>query len=75
MNKTTVYLPTELQGALRDVARRTGRSQAEVIRDAIAAYVAVEERPWPRSFGSAANGEVSAADLEDWLAENWKPDW
>lgn len=35
MVKTTVYLPRELKGALDRVAKRRGRSEADVIREAI----------------------------------------
>jgi len=75
MEKTTVYLPHELRVALRDLGRRTGRPQAEVIRDALTQYVAQQERPLPRTIGIYASGEVTSDSVEDWLAENWKPDW
>jgi predicted transcriptional regulator len=75
MDKTTIYIPTELHAELKAIARRSGRPQAEVIREALATYVAQQERPWPRSFGIAESGQVSAADSEDWLRENWEPDW
>jgi predicted transcriptional regulator len=75
MDKTTIYLPSELHAELKAIARRTGRPQAEVIREALTAYVAQQERPWPKSIGAAEHGSVNAADYEDWLAEHWKPDW
>ncbi len=37
MEKTTVYLPSHLKRALEHTARLEGRSEAEVIREAIAA--------------------------------------
>jgi hypothetical protein len=75
MEKTTIYLPTALRVELKAIARRSGRPQAEVIREALAAYVEQQERPWPKSFGIAESGTVSGADSEDWLREHWKPDW
>jgi len=51
MEKTTLYLPTELQASLRALARRTGRSQANLIREALETYVAGQERPRPKSIG------------------------
>ena len=39
MEKTTVYLDPEQQRRLRALARRQGRPQAEVIREAIAEYL------------------------------------
>jgi len=35
MEKTTVYLPTGLKRALRRMARASGRSEAELIREGI----------------------------------------
>ena len=55
MDKTTVYLPTELRSAVKQAARRRGISEAEVIRDSIRSAVGVE-RPRPRGslFASGA---------------------
>jgi predicted transcriptional regulator len=44
--KTTVYLPDDLKLALEREARRSGRSEADVIRSALAAAV---DRPRPRA--------------------------
>ena len=71
MEKTTLYLPGELQRGLRDLSRRTGRPQAQIIREALASYVAGQERPWPKSIGSAADGAISGSDSESWLREEW----
>ena len=35
MEKVTVYLPRELKEALRETARASGRSEAELIREGI----------------------------------------
>lgn len=35
MKKTTIYLPDDLKQRIEEVARRTGRREAAVIRDAI----------------------------------------
>jgi predicted transcriptional regulator len=71
MEKTTLYLPEELQRSLRDLSRRTGRPQAEIIREALGTYVAGQEKPWPRSIGTAADGGISARDSEAWLRHEW----
>lgn len=39
MKKTTVYLPTELKRALERAAKLEGRSEAELIREGVAAVV------------------------------------
>jgi len=46
--KTTIYLPGDLKERVKTVARAAGRSEADVIREAIAAAVAVRRAPEPR---------------------------
>ena len=48
MNKTTVYLPEDLKQSLQRMAAVTGRSEAELIREAVAARVRVSDHPRPR---------------------------
>ena len=76
MERTTVYLPLELKLSIKAVARRRGSSEAALIREALATYVAGEERsrPRPKSFGMISSGEVQSENLEEWLAENWELD-
>ena len=71
MEKTTLYLPEELHRSIRDLSRRTGRPQAEVIREALGEYVARQERPWPSSIGSGSDGTVAGRDSESWLRSEW----
>lgn len=71
MEKTTLYLTSTLQAELRDLARRTGRSQAELIREAVAAYVSTAERPWPRSIGIAHSGKVPATEAKARVRALW----
>ena len=74
MNKTTLYLSPETQRGLRDLARRTGRHQAEVIRDALDLYLREHgERPRPRSIGAGEDAGLAARDSEAWLRERWHP--
>jgi len=47
MRKTTVYLPDDLKCRVERAARTQRRSEAEVIRAAIAAAVPPLERPRP----------------------------
>ncbi len=53
MVKTTVYLPDHEVAALRRLSTQTGRSQAEIIRQAVAAVTA---RAAPREFLSFGAG-------------------
>jgi len=71
MEKTTLYLPARMQAELRALARRAARPQAELIREAIADYVARQELPWPTSIGSAENTTVPGEASEAWLREAW----
>ena len=48
MLKTTVYLPEDLKRSVARLAATTGRSEAELIREAVAGLVANSERPRPR---------------------------
>lgn len=73
MEKTTLYLPSDLHRALREIARRTGRPQAALMRDALQVYVGQFERPRLRSLGLGDNAELSAEDTEDWLSQHWHP--
>lgn len=76
MEKTTVYIPTDIKLSIKASAKRQGTTEAHVIREALAAYVAAEPCELPSIFGSAStDGSVNSENYEDWLAENWKPDW
>jgi predicted DNA-binding protein len=66
MQKTTVYLSEQDQRRLQAWALRTGKSQSEIIRDAIAAYG--RDVPPDRDFAMAGCHEgdgTSVADASD----------
>lgn len=71
MEKTTLYLSAETQRDLREEARRSGRAQAELIREALSAYLAKRPRPLPRSVGIAADGKVTGRRSEAWIRREW----
>jgi Arc/MetJ-type ribon-helix-helix transcriptional regulator len=48
MKKTTVYLPDEVKAGLERVAGETGRSEADLIRDAVRALLEGQRRPRPK---------------------------
>jgi predicted transcriptional regulator len=51
--KTTVYLDSVDYGRLKAIARAKGRPPAELVREAVARYVASEQpRRRPRSIGA-----------------------
>lgn len=71
MERTTLYLPSDLAERLRGLARRKRRSLAWVVREALERYLSEQERPVPSSLGAGEDAEVSAADSEDWLRARW----
>ena len=48
MYKTTVYLPKELKLSLERLASRHGISEAELIREAVRAFISQGQAPRPR---------------------------
>ena len=48
MRRTTVYLPEDLKAALERTAAAQGRSEAEVVRAALAAATAGHAHPRPQ---------------------------
>jgi plasmid stability protein len=64
VNKTTVYLPDELKHALARIAAATGRSEADLIREALAELVRTSGRPRPRG-GLFASGDPSLSGRVD----------
>ena len=64
MRKTTVYLPDELKDRLSELATISGRSEADLIREAITSLTAGVERPRPRGtvFDSGEGGLAERVD-------------
>jgi plasmid stability protein len=71
MSKTTLYLPVDLQQALRAEARRSGASQAELVRQALETFLSGRERPLPKSIGIVADGTLSGRDVKKWIRATW----
>jgi predicted DNA-binding protein len=73
VDKTTLYLSSDTHRRLRDASRRSGRAQALLIREAIERYLDDDEPPSPASIGMGADEEITGANSEEWLRENWRP--
>ena len=71
VEKTTLYLPEELGRGLREAARREGRPQSELVREALAGYLAARPRPRPTSVGMLEDPELSSQDAKRWVRERW----
>jgi len=64
VRKTTVYLPDDIKESLSRLAAETGRSEAELIRQALIMLTASAPRPRPngRLFDSGTGGLAEAVD-------------
>ncbi len=61
MVRTTVYLDQDVALALRQLAAVQGRSQADLIRDALARYTRRATRPSAKGIGKYRSGEPDVA--------------
>lgn len=64
VTKTTVYLPTDLKRALQRTATASGRSEADLIREAIARLIDRTAPPAPKG-ALFASGDRSLAENVD----------
>lgn len=70
MKRTTIYLEPELEVLLRLEMRRQKRPMAELVREALHAYVAREPRRVPPGAGAFASGrDDTAGRVDEALAE------
>lgn len=68
MKRTTVYLPEDLKTELERLARSSGESEAELIREGVR-HVVVARRAYPKpDFPLFSGGELKAAKDEEMLA-------
>lgn len=65
MEKTTVYLPSDLKAAVKHTAKQRGVSEADVIRESIRAGVA-GTKPRPRG-GLYSSSEPIARRIDELL--------
>jgi hypothetical protein len=73
MKRTTIFLDESLERRLKQRARREGKSFAQVVREAMAQYVArpaAGPRPLPTFFGIAGGGPPDLSERVDELL--WK---
>jgi len=71
MKRTTIYLEPELEVLLKLEMLRQKRPMAEIIREAVHAYVTREPRPAPPGAGAFSSGREDTAErTEDVLKES-----
>jgi len=71
MERTNVFLPTELRRRLADEARRRGRPQAELVREALERYLAEAVPERPRVVGVADAPGLDARRAKAWVRGRW----
>jgi len=71
VEKTTLYLPSELQLALREAARRQRRTMADLVREAVEAYLRSQTRPQLTSVGLGEDDDLAGADSEAYFRSRW----
>jgi hypothetical protein len=70
MRRTTIYLEPELEVLLKVEMQRQKRPMAELVREAVRAYVTRAPRASPPGAGAFSSGHTSTADrAEDLLAQ------
>ena len=62
MRRTTIYLEPELEVLLKTEMLRQSRPMAEIVRDAVRAYVTREPRKAPPGAGAFASGRTDTAE-------------
>lgn len=62
MKRTTLYLDAELEVLLKLEMLRQKRPMAEIVREAVHAYVSREPRPAPPGAGAFASGHTDTAE-------------
>ena len=71
MKRTTIYLDTDLEIRLKIESMRSGRPQAEVIREALEAYLKDRHPGLPPGIGEYDSGHTDTAEhFEEILEES-----
>ena len=65
LRKTTVYIEDEILRELKHLGNELRRSDAQMIREAIGAYVRSSSRPRPKSIGAWTGGPRDFASRSD----------
>ena len=65
MKRTTLYLEAELEVLLKLEMLRQKRPMAEIVREAVYAYVTREPRQAPPGAGAFASGHTDTAERTD----------
>jgi len=72
MDRTTVFIPTDLRRRLADEARRRRQPQAALIREALAQYLLASPVDLPKLLGATSVPEVDAREAKAWVRQQWQ---
>ena len=70
MKRTTIYLAPELEVLLKSEMLRQNRTMAEIVREAVEAYVTREPRQPPPGAGAFASGHADTAERADMVLQD-----
>lgn len=74
MGKTAVYLSDDIVNEIKSASQAEGRSEEDIVRDALGDYFVRHRHGLPSVFGKAKGRLFTAEESEDWLLENWRPE-
>ena len=67
--RTSFYLAPETQARLRVAARQLGRSQTELVNEALESFLRGKGHAEPRSIGVGDDGAMGAVEVKRWARE------
>ena len=67
--RTSFYLAPDTQARLRLAARQLGRSQTELVNEALETFLCARPTAAPHSIGAGADGAMGAAEVKRWARE------
>jgi hypothetical protein len=74
MEHATISVPEDVRDTLHALAERSGQSEADVIRQALQAYIRDQRRQRFCSIGSISDPELRGRDIEDWIHDRYSAD-
>ena len=67
MKRTTLYLPPDIEVRLKLEGQRRGQPMAELVREAVVAYLSADAPDGPPGAGAFASGHKDTADRAEAL--------
>ncbi len=67
--RTSFYVAPETQARLRLAARQLGRSQTDLVNEALESFLRRQGKAGPRSIGAGEDGALGGAAVKRWARE------